>query len=118
MYTFTITATTEGGTTTETGTFTWTLTDPCLDGALISTESQGTYDDDYSGMTETFTLIPFTLTRAICEPRVSYACTSVTATDSFTKTLCTGSEDVKMDGIDLLANYAELYPFTTATLPA
>ena len=89
-----------------------------MDGALISTESQGTYDDDYSGMTETYTLTPFTLTRVDCEPRVMYACTSVTATDSFTKTLCTGSEDVKMDGIDLLANYAELYPFTTATLPA
>ena len=46
-----------------------------------------------------------------------YTCTDVTAPDPFTKVLCDGSEDVKADGITLLANYIDLYPFP-GTLPA
>ena len=68
-------------------------------------------------MTQTYSLTPFTVSRADCVPRVMYQCTDVTATDTFTKTLCDGTEDIVMDGVDLTANYAELFPFPGA-LPA
>ena len=46
-----------------------------------------------------------------------YQCTDVAADDTFTKTLCDVNEDVKVNGVDLLANYADLFPFSSILPP-
>ena len=117
-YTFAITASITSGDSVST-TFTWTLNDPCTESGFFTLKSpEQAFTDDYSGMTQTWMpALSFENTKAICEPRIGYRCRSnVSATDPFTKVLCT-NQKVKQ-GLDLTADYdTDLLPIGSSALP-
>ena len=60
------------------------LSNPCANLDTLDPTAQGNLMDNYSGITQYFSLTPFTITPASCESSVTYTCEGVLGPDGMT----------------------------------